>query len=69
MDKDNFVRVSLQMSCLESGGVFLMKVLQKGAQGPTKVHFLQINKKVGKIVIMNDLEWSMLSYYVIYLKI
>ncbi len=41
----------------------------KGLQDLAKFHFLHINKKVGKILIMNDLKWSMLSYYVIYLKI
>ncbi len=35
-------------------GGFLEKILQKGAEGPTKVQFLPINKYVGKMVIMND---------------
>ncbi len=48
----------------------LAKILQKGAQGPTKVHFphIQICTSKDKIVIMNDLEQSMLSYYVTYFE-
>ncbi len=57
------------MSSLETEVVFRTKILQKDAQGPTKVHFLHINMKVRKMVIMNDLKSSMLSYYVIYVKI
>ncbi len=41
----------------------LKNILQKATQRPTKFHiFLQM----GEMVIMNDLEWPMLSYYVIY---
>ncbi len=46
------------------GDFFLKKILQKGALWPTKVLFSY--KQVGEMVIMNDLEWPMLSYYVIY---
>ncbi len=38
----------------------LMKILQKAAQRPIKVHFFHINKYVGEMVIMNDLGWQML---------
>ncbi len=37
-------------------------------EGHTETHkssFFHINKYVRKMVIMNDLEWLMLSYYVI----
>ncbi len=39
------------------GGVFLSKILQKATQRLTKVE---------EMAIVNDLEWPMLSYYVIY---
>ncbi len=45
---------------------FLNKILQKAAQNPTKVRLFHKKKQVGEIMIMNDIEWSMLSYYVIY---
>ncbi len=39
------------------GGVLFVKILQKAAQRPTKVNFIHINKHVGEMVIMNDVEW------------
>ncbi len=42
------------------------KQAPKGAQRPIKVHVFHINKQVGEMVIMNNLEWPMISYYVIY---
>ncbi len=71
LDKNNSVKLfhPKWVSSLETvdlGGVFLAKILQKGTQGPTKVHFLCINK--WEMVIMNDLEQPMLSYYVIYFE-
>ncbi len=45
LDNNNFVKVSHYKWVLETQGVyFLMKILQKGTQVPTKVYFLQINK-------------------------
>ncbi len=32
------------------------------------VDFFHMNKLVGEMVIMNDLEWTILLYYVIYYK-
>ncbi len=52
-----------------SGGIFFYhEILQKATQEPTKVSFFHINKKVGEMVILNDLEWPVLSYYVIYFE-
>ncbi len=48
------------------GKFFLAKILQKATQRPTKVHCFHINKLVTEMVIMNDVEWPRLSYYVIY---
>ncbi len=48
------------------GSFFLAKILQKSSQGPTKVHFFHKNKHVWEMVIHDDLEWPILSYYVIY---
>ncbi len=53
------------MGNLGGGEFFLKKILQNVRQRPTKVHFFHINKYVGEIVIMNDLEWPMFSYCVI----
>ncbi len=36
--------VSLQMSSLETGGVFLMKILQMCIQDPTKLDILHISR-------------------------
>ncbi len=48
------------------GQLFLAKIFHKATQIPTKVHFFHMNRSVGDIVIINDLKWPMLSYYVIY---
>ncbi len=47
------------------GGVFSH---ENPPEGHTETHksLLFPYKQVGEIVIMNDLEWPMLSYYVIY---
>ncbi len=42
------------------------KILQKVTDGPTKVLFFFPYKQMGEMGIMNDLEWPMLLYYVIY---
>ncbi len=51
-----------QVSC---GEFFLTEILQKSSQGPTKVHFF-IKASNGRNGDHDDLEWPMLSYYVIY---
>ncbi len=44
-NKDNFVKVSpYKWLLLKLGEFFLMKILQKDTQGPTKLNFLHINK-------------------------
>ncbi len=45
-------------------GVFSQENTPEGHTESHKSCF--INKEVGEMVIMNDLKWSMLSYYVIY---
>ncbi len=40
------------------GGVYSQ---ENTPEGPTKVHFFHINKYLGEMVIMNDLEWIMFS--------
>ncbi len=45
--------------------VFLWKY-PEGHQETHKVHFFHIKKWVGEMVIMNDVEWPMISYCVIY---
>ncbi len=56
------------MSSLEIGSFFSQKYSKRVHRTPQKFLFsIFINKKVGKIVIMNHFEW--LSFYVIYLKI
>ncbi len=47
-------------------GVFSYKNTPEGQTETHKSSFLHINKWVGEIGIMNDLEWPMFSYYVIY---
>ncbi len=53
---------------VDLGEFFLAKILQKGTQVPTEVYFLCINKYMWEMVIMNDLEQTMLLYYVVYLE-
>ncbi len=44
------------MSSFEAGGVLSSENTPKGQTAPTNVYFLNINKQVGKMVIMSDLE-------------
>ncbi len=49
------------------GGDFPYENTPEGCTETYKSSFLfHINQQVGEMVIMNDLEWPMLSYYVIY---
>ncbi len=48
------------------GRFFLWKYFRRPHRDPQQFIFFHINKQVGEMVIMNDLEWPMLSYYVIY---
>ncbi len=45
---------------------FLAKILQKSSQGPTKVLFFSWKQVSGRNGDHDDLDWPMLSYYVIY---
>ncbi len=48
------------------GVFFSIKYSRRECRDPQKFIFSHINKiKVGEMVIMNDLDWPMLSYYVI----
>ncbi len=55
-----------QVICMGNlGGVFSCENTPEGRKETHKISFFPY-KQVGEMVIMNDLEWSMLSYYVIY---
>ncbi len=53
------------MRSLETGEVLSHENAPKGVTGPPK-NSISPYKYVEKMVIMNDLDWSMLSYYVIF---
>ncbi len=57
----------LERQCGGGGLFHLKKILQKAAQTPTKVDLFPYKQvQVREIVIMNELERPMFSYYVIY---
>ncbi len=48
------------------GGVFSLENTPEGRTETHKSSFFTYKQVFGEMVIMNDLEWPMLSYYVIY---
>ncbi len=59
--------ISTYVETVSCGKFFLTKILQKSSQGPTKVlFFFFIKTSKWEKWWSCDLEWRMLSYYVIY---